>query len=55
MPGLAQELLMLAEEARTRRISPPPEPEKRPGRGRWVLLGAALGALATYMISALSD
>ncbi|MEM1300264.1 MAG: 2-polyprenylphenol 6-hydroxylase [Pseudomonadota bacterium] len=54
MPGLARELLMLAEETRLRRFTPPPEPDRRPARGRWVLLGAVLGGALIYIITEFS-
>ncbi|MFK7942839.1 MAG: AarF/UbiB family protein [Paracoccaceae bacterium] len=54
MPGLAQELLMMAEEARTRRLAPPPTPKQKPPMLRWVLLGSALGAGLTYIILGVS-
>ena len=41
LPGLAQELVMLAEEARTRRQNPPP-PAAAPEDERWPWLGAGL-------------
>jgi len=50
MPGLASELLMLAEEVRTRRASPAePAPRKRfvPG---WVVLGGVVGGLLVYLV-----
>ena len=50
MPGLAQELLMLAEEARTRRAQPAEDPDPGMPAWRWGLIGAALGALATYLL-----
>lgn len=44
LPGLAQELVMLAEEARTRRHQPPPPPEPRtPRRWPWLVAGVLLG------------
>ncbi len=50
MPGLAAELLMLAEETRIRRSQPPEvKPEPRPP-WQWVVLGAAVGALAAYLL-----
>ncbi|GMG82957.1 2-polyprenylphenol 6-hydroxylase [Paralimibaculum aggregatum] len=44
LPGLAQELVMLAEDARTRRAHPPPPPPP-PARPRWpaLLAGVMLG------------
>jgi ubiquinone biosynthesis protein len=53
MPGLAAELLMRAEEVRTQRATPPPPEEPRPGRIRWVALGAALGATITWALISL--
>ena len=50
MPGLAQELLMLAEEARTRRAQPPEDPDTGISAWRWGLIGAGLGALAAYLL-----
>ena len=50
MPGLAQELLMLAEEARTRRAQPPEDPDTGISAWRWGLIGAGLGALAVYLL-----
>ena len=53
LPGLARELLMLAEETRLRRSQPPP-PDPGTGPGWWQLLAAALAgaliALATLQI-----
>ena len=54
MPGLAQELLMLAEEARTQRLTVPPAPEPKPSILRWILLGAALGAAVFYITTRFS-
>ena len=49
LPGLASELLMLAEETRLRR-SRPPAPEAGSGPGWWALAAAALaGALITAL------
>ncbi len=44
MPGLAAEVLMLAEEARVRRARPAPPPQKPRRPWRWLLLGTLLGA-----------
>ncbi|MEO1492625.1 MAG: 2-polyprenylphenol 6-hydroxylase [Pseudomonadota bacterium] len=50
MPGLATELLMLAEETRIRRSTPPePEPQPRPP-WQWAAVGAAAGALLVYLL-----
>ena len=53
LPGLARELLMLAEETRLRRSQPPP-PDPGTGPGWWQLLAAALAgaliALATLQL-----
>ncbi|MGF1444754.1 MAG: 2-polyprenylphenol 6-hydroxylase [Pikeienuella sp.] len=48
LPGLAEELVMLAEEARTRRQRPAAPPPAEPQRPRWPFLvaGVALGAAA---------
>jgi len=46
LPGLANELLMLAEETRLRRSRPPPPPPRRRPVWHWVVLGAAIGAVA---------
>ena len=54
LPGLAQELLMMAEETRTRRMGPPPPPEPKPSVWRWGLAGAAIGAAAAYIIMVFS-
>ena len=54
LPGLAQELLMMAEETRTQRLSPPPPPEPKPSVWRWGLAGAAAGAAIAYIITAFS-
>lgn len=51
LPGLATELLMLAEETRTRRQQPVPEPEPAPPRGRWILLGILVGAASASMVA----
>ncbi|MEM8698953.1 MAG: AarF/UbiB family protein, partial [Pseudomonadota bacterium] len=50
LPGLANELVMLAEEARTRRQNPPPPPPAPPQRWPVLLAGAALGAGLTVAI-----
>ncbi|MEM6932187.1 MAG: 2-polyprenylphenol 6-hydroxylase, partial [Pseudomonadota bacterium] len=50
LPGLANELVMLAEEARTRRANPPPEPETGGARWPWVLGGIVVGAAATALL-----
>jgi len=44
LPGLAEELLMLAEEARTRRKTPLPPPPPPPQRWPWAIVGAGFGA-----------
>lgn len=45
LPGLAEELVLLAEEARTRRAQPePPAEDRAPARWPWALAGAAVGA-----------
>ncbi|MEM9046353.1 MAG: 2-polyprenylphenol 6-hydroxylase [Pseudomonadota bacterium] len=44
LPGLANELVMLAEEARIRRSNPPPAPAEPPARWPTLIIGAALGA-----------
>ena len=51
LPGLASELLMLAEEARTRRTNPPPSPHRQRAAWQWVTLGAALCAVAVYLLA----
>ncbi|MEM6622704.1 MAG: 2-polyprenylphenol 6-hydroxylase [Pseudomonadota bacterium] len=53
MPGLANELLMLAEEARTRRNRPPPDPTPKPRVLRWLLVGALLGVSTALLVDAL--
>ncbi|MEM8841672.1 MAG: 2-polyprenylphenol 6-hydroxylase [Pseudomonadota bacterium] len=52
LPGLANELVMLAEEARTRRANPPPPPPRPPRRWPWLLAGAIGGALVTFALHA---
>jgi ubiquinone biosynthesis protein len=50
LPGLAQELVMMAEEARTRRQAPPAPPEDaEPVRWRWLGLGAVIGAALAWL------
>ena len=53
LPGLAEELLMRAEEIRIRRGAPMPPPERRPGPARWIVLGTALGAAVTWALTRL--
>ncbi|MEM7057263.1 MAG: 2-polyprenylphenol 6-hydroxylase [Pseudomonadota bacterium] len=51
LPGLASEVLMLAEEARIRRSQPePPEPYRRP-IWHWLFLGAVGGGLLVYLLA----
>ena len=51
LPGLANELVMLAEEARTRRTNPPKPPEKPPRRWPGFVIGFGLGALSLLGLS----
>ncbi|MBY8976657.1 2-polyprenylphenol 6-hydroxylase [Rhodobacteraceae bacterium NNCM2] len=52
LPGLANELVMLAEEARTRRAHPPPPPPPPPKRWPWAVGGVlAGGALMAAILS----
>ena len=53
LPGLAAELLMRAEEIRTQRGTPASPVKSRRGPARWVALGAALGAAATWLLFSL--
>jgi ubiquinone biosynthesis protein len=53
MPGLANELLMLAEEARIRRTRPVITVEARLRVWPWVLLGLAIGALGGVVLATL--
>ena len=53
LPGLAREVLMLAEEARTRRAQPPEDTDPAVPGWRWVALGAVLGGVAVYLVKAL--
>jgi ubiquinone biosynthesis protein len=53
MPGLATELLMLAEEARTRRSRPAILVEARMRIWPWVLLSVTLGGVAGFLLGAL--
>ena len=55
LPGLANELVMLAEEARTRRTDPPPPPPPPPARRRAFLLGGAAGAALLALALWLAD
>lgn len=55
LPGLATEILMLAEETRTRRHQPPSSPPPSPPIKRWILFGAVLGAGLAYLIGVLAD
>ncbi len=50
LPGLALELLMLAEEARIRRSQPPPEPDPAPRRWPWLAGGLVAGAGLVYLL-----
>ncbi|MEM7190068.1 MAG: 2-polyprenylphenol 6-hydroxylase [Pseudomonadota bacterium] len=50
LPGLASELLMLAEEARTRRARPSPESSPQTWPWRWLAAGLIFGALAVYAV-----
>ena len=54
LPGLAQELVMMAEDARTRRQNPPPPPPP-PANAHWPWLAAGLaaGAALTWLARAL--
>jgi len=49
LPGLAQELVMLAEEARTRRHAAPPEPEPKPVQWPWMVAIGLLGAAVAWI------
>jgi len=54
LPGLARELVMLAEEARIRRQNPDPEPEAgAPARWPWLAAGAVIGAGLTWVLLSL--
>jgi ubiquinone biosynthesis protein len=53
MPGLANELLMLAEEARIRRARPEVPIVARLRIWPWVILGAAIGGLGGLVLGAL--
>jgi ubiquinone biosynthesis protein len=53
LPGLASELLMLAEEVRTRRSRPAITVEAKVRVWPWVALGLMLGGLGGFMLSAL--
>jgi ubiquinone biosynthesis protein len=53
LPGLANEMLMLAEEARTRRARPVIAVDARLRVWPWVLLGVALGGLGGFLLAAL--
>jgi ubiquinone biosynthesis protein len=53
MPGLANEMLMLAEEARTRRSRPVVAVDARVRVWPWVLLGVAIGGLGSFVLTAL--
>ncbi len=53
MPGLANELLMLAEEARTRRSRPGLQVEARVRIWPWVLLGITFGGISGFLLGAL--
>ena len=49
LPGLASELLMQAEEARTRRAQPPPPPPPQRRVWPWVVGGIAVGAVSVWL------
>lgn len=53
LPGLAQELLMQAEEARIRRSQPPDPPPPPPARWPWFVAGAAVAAGAIWAFQSL--
>lgn len=55
LPGLAEELLMLAEEARMRRrlAAEAPPPPREPSRWPWAVAGLAAGAGAVLLVTAL--
>jgi len=55
LPGLAAELLMLAEEARTRRSRSAPDPAPRPRVRTWIMMGAIVGAVAASLAIILFD
>ncbi|MEM6663680.1 MAG: AarF/UbiB family protein, partial [Pseudomonadota bacterium] len=48
LPGLARELLMLTEEARTRRDLAPVEERPDRSKWRWLAVGTIVGALLVY-------
>ena len=49
LPGLARELLMMAEDVRTQRTRPADQTAPTRSAMRWGVLGAAIGALAVYL------
>jgi ubiquinone biosynthesis protein len=51
LPGLAAEVLMLAEDARTRRGRAPTDTEPQQSPWRWIAGGTVFGALAVYLFS----
>ncbi len=53
MPGLANELLMLAEEARTRRSRPVLQVEARVRIWPWVVLGITFGGIVGFILGTL--
>jgi len=54
LPGLAQELVMLAEEARIRRRNPAPAPEPgTPAHWPWLAAGAVIGAGLAWAVLSL--
>lgn len=50
-PGLANELLMLAEEARTRRQRPATDAEPDRKIWRWLVLGTAFGGVVGFLLA----
>jgi ubiquinone biosynthesis protein len=53
LPGLAQELVMLAEEARTRRHAAAPDPQPQPARWPWMIAMGLVGAAVAWLAQVL--
>jgi ubiquinone biosynthesis protein len=53
LPGLAQELVMLAEEVRTRRHAAAPDPQPQPARWPWMIAMGLVGAAVAWLAQVL--